>query len=143
MARLESEESSNRKGLAGSRDYEPRPQRKRRAGASRGLPKAAFSSREGWVGGGCGGNCRAFPKAATAELPGCSWWSSGGGGISGSGRRRRALRTRRRWRSRRRGRCWRCSLSAGDQNAASRPLPPGSRCRGVVGAAVPADPKRW
>lgn len=31
----------------------------------------------------------------------------------------------------------------GDRNTASRPPPPGSRCRPVVGTSVPADPKRW
>lgn len=34
------------------------------------------------------------------------------------------------------------AVCGGPERGLSPPLP-GSRCRGVVGAAVPADPKRW
>lgn len=86
---------------------------------------------------GRGGNCRGFPKAAAAELPGCSWWSgSGGTSGGGGGRRRRRRRTQRRRRGeegrrrrsgrrRRRRRQSRCPR--GEQDASCCPLPPTPR----------------
>lgn len=58
------------------------------------MPKAAFRSRARVGEEGRGGNCRGLPKAAEAELPGCSWWSGSGGTSGGGGRRRRRRRRR-------------------------------------------------
>lgn len=61
-------QSSDRKGLTGRGAKEPRPRRKRRAGASRGLPKAAFSSRAGWGGGGVWRKLPSFPEGGRVRV---------------------------------------------------------------------------